>query len=134
MSDTSPAMIEIFEDPFTGNNEFDRRTVFTFFSENEIRMVGVDETGIIHFQTIGLDEFMGLFQGRQDDADMVQAHGMPCFVELPFFRAEILNERIFAAAGDRCCRLNIFNEDTLVGCRAAEVDDNVVRTLDSFLF
>lgn len=97
-------------------------------------MVGVDETGIIHFQTIGLDEFMGLFQGRQDDADMVQAHGMPCFVELPFFRAEILNERIFAAAGDRCCRLNIFNEDTLVGCRAAEVDDNVVRTLDSFLF
>ena len=77
---------------------------------------------------------MGLFQGRQDDADMVQAHGMPCFVELPFFRAEILNERIFAAAGDRCCRLNIFNEDTLVGCRAAEVDDDVVRPLHGFLF
>ena len=39
MSDTSPAMIEIFEDPFTGNNEFDRRTVFTFFSSEWILLL-----------------------------------------------------------------------------------------------
>ena len=65
---------------------------------------------------------------------MVKPHGMPRFAELSFFRTHSLYERIFAAARNGCRRLDVFDEDALVGRRTAEVDDDVVRSLNGFLF
>lgn len=97
-------------------------------------MVGVDEAGIVDFKAIRFYEITSLFQGRQDDADMVQPHGMPQFAKLSFFGAHGLYEGIFAAARNGGRRLNVFDEDALVGRRTAEVDDDVVRPLHGFLF
>ena len=87
-------------------------------------MIGVNEAGVIDFEAVGFDKGFGFFHRREDDADVVESHRMPRRIDLAIFSHGF--EGIDAAARNRSRCLNIFDENTLIGAGAAEIDDNIV--------
>ena len=56
------AVIEVLQDAFARNDEFNGRAVFIFLGKDEVGMVGVDEAGIVDFKAVGFYEIMSLFK------------------------------------------------------------------------